>query len=293
MYKIPNDITENNIIIRPMQDSALPFTQKIVHYPAEVRKDEHSNQRLHFHDAIEIHYILEGHGRSVVDNKTYQTEPGDILFIPSNVFHINEITEEDVVSYRLTVDDSYLRDMKIYLEQTPIQTYIKDETARSIYHEMYLEASAKKQEKYSDVFCLANLLRLIVYLTRNFYDKTAEILPSKTKNNKLEMARKAIKYMEENFQRQISFCEMAKSLGYSQYYFSHVFKEVVGCTAVHFLNIIRCNYATVLMSETNYNINEIAEKCGYMTPSYFSQTYKKIMGKNPSDNKSSLKKEHA
>ncbi len=281
MYKTRFDIAEDKIIPH-MPPYTVPFSHNVVTYPPDSPLPE-KEQVLHFHGEVEIHYVLKGHGLSIINNVPFHTAPGDIVFVNPNVLHVNRLGREEVVTYRLMINDEYCKEMHLDLEQEPIKPLIRDRRAEAIVREMYEET--RRIQKHYFIECFAGTLRLLVYLARNHAQENADHVFNQPQSSKHLLAKRAIRYMEAHFTEPLSLGELAESLGYSRYYFSHTFTEIVGCTAVHYLNLLRCNYAGILLANEDYNVSQIASLCGFTNSSYFTQTYKRLKGRLPSSDK--------
>ena len=65
-------------------------------------------------------------------------------------------------------------------------------------------------------------------------------------------------------------------------YARKIFKDKEGQTIFDYLIKKRMNEARHLLNTTNMPVNEIAERVGYFSNSYFSTAFKKYTGMNPS-----------
>ena len=63
---------------------------------------------------------------------------------------------------------------------------------------------------------------------------------------------------------------------------SRDFKKYTGNTVFEYINISRCKTAATLIA-SGMSVSAAANECGFENLSYFSRTYKKYMGKLPSD----------
>lgn len=119
-------------------------------------------------------------------------------------------------------------------------------------------------EKCRD-FCL-NLIKSI-YSTDNFrYSQSI---------------REAIRYIHQNYNRDISLNEVAQYIYRSPEYLSRLFKAETGEKFSSYLTVYRLNKAKDLLLNTDMKIYEIADAVGYTTPSYFSKMYREYMGVAP------------
>lgn len=135
-----------------------------------------------------------------------------------------------------------------------------------------VEEEAKKNLKQESVNkCQEQCEKLI----RKLFDK---------KNGKYsESIEKALNYIHQNYQSDISLVDVAGTIFRSPEYFSRLFKEEVGENFSTYLMLYRLNHAKELLKKTDMKMSEISYAVGYSTQSYFSRLYKKYMGKTPEE----------
>ncbi|MGI5874207.1 MAG: response regulator [Bacillota bacterium] len=92
---------------------------------------------------------------------------------------------------------------------------------------------------------------------------------------------KAVRYMEDNFQKEIGLEDVAKQVYLSTCYFSRLFKQVKGWSFTEYLTHVRMEEARKLLTTTSYSVAEIAMRVGFRDARYFSQVFKKHAGKTP------------
>ena len=74
--------------------------------------------------------------------------------------------------------------------------------------------------------------------------------------------------------------------GFNKDYFGRLFKSKVGMTFGIFYKNFRIRYASRLLSSGRYRVYEVSELLGFSSVDYFSNVFKKITGKTPSQVKS-------
>jgi len=94
---------------------------------------------------------------------------------------------------------------------------------------------------------------------------------------------KACKYIQENFQKDISLDDVSKEVNVSPYYFSKLFKEEVGENFIDYLTGLRIECAKELLLRPVLSIREAGIQSGYADPNYFSRIFKKQTGMTPRD----------
>ena len=105
-------------------------------------------------------------------------------------------------------------------------------------------------------------------------------LESANEKNKILAARK---YIEQNYQRDITISDIAGAVYLSESYFSHQFKKEVGVSAVQYLNCYRIEKAKELLRTQTLNITEIAGSTGFQSLPHFNRIFRKFEKLPPRD----------
>ena len=96
-----------------------------------------------------------------------------------------------------------------------------------------------------------------------------------------QSVREAIRYIHDNYSRDISLNEVAQYIYRSPEYLSRLFKAETGEKFSSYLTSYRLNKAKDMLLHTDMKIYEIAYAVGYTTPSYFSKMYREFVGVAP------------
>jgi AraC-like DNA-binding protein/ligand-binding sensor protein len=112
-------------------------------------------------------------------------------------------------------------------------------------------------------------------------------LEAANEKNKILAARK---YIEQNYQRDITISDIAGAVYLSESYFSHQFKNEVGVSAVQYLNCYRIEKAKELLRTRTLNITEIATKTGFQSLPHFNRIFRKFEKMAPRDFRKKQKK---
>ena len=76
---------------------------------------------------------------------------------------------------------------------------------------------------------------------------------------------------------------IAEALGVSEGHLSRLFKKETGLSITAYLTRFRMRKAMQMLGDLHYKVYEAAEQCGYRDIAYFSATFKKLTGMNPSE----------
>ena len=93
--------------------------------------------------------------------------------------------------------------------------------------------------------------------------------------------KRAEDHIVKNLARKISLEEIAKISGFSAPYFSSIFKEEMGENFSSYLNRLRVEKASALLTNTNFSLSKIGRSCGFEDQSWFSKTFKYYTGLSP------------
>ena len=77
--------------------------------------------------------------------------------------------------------------------------------------------------------------------------------------------------------------DIANDLGISRIHVNRKLRAESGASPSVLLKKTRMEMAAAMIKEKNYTLAEIAERCGFATPSYFSTAFKQYFGKTPSE----------
>ncbi|RXZ83160.1 response regulator [Paenibacillaceae bacterium] len=104
-----------------------------------------------------------------------------------------------------------------------------------------------------------------------------------------DIVQKVIQYMKSNYRDEIGTTRIAEHFQVSPNYLSTVFRQKTGFTIMRFLTELRINKAKELIAEGDVQIQEAAELVGYINPRYFTNLFKKIEGRSPTEYKQMLR----
>ena len=110
----------------------------------------------------------------------------------------------------------------------------------------------------------------------------AKINNYNNKNIKMVL-RKAIDYINEHYNEQLTLNEVAEKIFVSSCYISRMFKKELGKNFVDYLNGLRLEKAKELLKDPKYKTYEIAELVGIPDAHYFSRLFKKYEGLTPTE----------
>ncbi len=247
---------------------------------------------MHYHNAHECYYILEGEREYFVGDKFFMIHKGDFIFIPKGFLHRtagkgatriliyfnNEFLETffkepllkmlfptEPFVYRPSEDDR--KELETLLN-TMLTTYTKEEN------------SELDEESGMDII-IEELLHLFLMIKH----KANTYIPQSFANRHIEAA---ILYISENYKQIKSIDEIAQKLFISKYHLCHLFTKYLGIPIMDYINMLKIKYACELIKSNEYSMMDICMKCGYNSAPYFSTIFKRLKGMTPKEYQKSL-----
>lgn len=114
---------------------------------------------------------------------------------------------------------------------------------------------------------LASIVSETTGLVVRVYEKRSKVLVENAK-----------KFIQANYQSQLSYRDVARELFISPSYFLSLFKRETGTTFVDYLTALRMEKAKQLLLTTNLSVTRIAYDLGFNNSNYFSNIFRKVVG---------------
>ena len=243
----------------------------------------------HWHNAIELIYVLKNNFTVFVNSKRYTLHQGDILYIPSGDIH--EFYSEPPTGIRIFINFE-LTALNPCGEAEYVQTLLRDTWLLPVGSDLNLKVKSqiqaileesKKQESEQRLFYTARMLDVLVLLCRSMPSR----LNIGSRNNSigrkmgLEKIENSFQYIEKNYTEDIHLGDIAKATGFSEYYFSRLFKEITEKSFSRYLAEYRIKKAETLLMNPDYTISEAAYAVGFSSIATFDRQFRQIKGCSP------------
>jgi AraC-like DNA-binding protein len=242
----------------------------------------------HFHPEFELTFIEAPGGSRRVGNHVGQFEGSDLVFIGSNIPHLNFDygirTDYEKVVLQIK-EDFFKNDFITTPELASIYQLFQNSKRVICFSGKTKEIVGKRLkeihhlpnfEQFVEVLSLFQMLA-----TSNEITYLHELPFDDFYNNKEQTRLKVVyAFIENNFQRNITIGEMGELTHLSKAAFCRYFKKMTRLTFTEFLNQFRIEQAKILL-KSDKNVTETCYECGFESLSYFNRIFKKVVGENP------------
>jgi AraC-like DNA-binding protein len=248
---------------------------------------------IHFHDELEVVFVLKGQILLRNGYYTYQLKPGDIFILNDREIHsFSKVGDEENMVMMLQLDLTYFSRYYENLKNNFFVTDMDDdddeslEVLRKLLSRILIDV-LEKGSRY-DQRVIESTHNLIASLQADFHYFVMEdgkfVNETKNKGNKILAARlnRITDYMYDNYYRKLTLSEIAKREHLSIYYLSHVIKEASGLSFQELLNFIRVEESEKLLLGTNKKLGTIAEESGFSALRYYIKHFETWFHVHPS-----------
>ncbi|MBQ6844783.1 MAG: helix-turn-helix transcriptional regulator [Agathobacter sp.] len=124
----------------------------------------------------------------------------------------------------------------------------------------------------------------LTLLNRNMMeDFVQQVRNSKENAHVSSQMQTTINYIDMHIREPLSIAILAKQLGYTEYYFSHKFKQETGKSLKQYILEKKIEEAKLLLSGTQMGIQEISDELNFGSRSYFYTCFQKQTGISPKE----------
>lgn len=246
---------------------------------------------IHFHDDMEVVYVLEGTVGLKNGYYSYTLKQGDIFILNDREIHSFTKTGEDNMVMMLQLDLEYFSKYYENLKNNFFVTDMHDpedeslEILRNLLATIMMEIMQKGYGYEHKVIETAhNLFSSLMADFQYFLMEDGKFINGeKNKGNKILAGRmnRITDYMYENYTRKLTLNEIANMEHLSIYYLSHVIKEATGLNFQDLLSFIRVEESEKLLLGTGKKIGAISDEMGFSAVRYYIKHFRTWFGMHP------------
>jgi len=233
------------------------------------------NNNLHYHNCLEIGFVVDGNGTEMINNQLYSFDINSISIIPKECIHDSHI-------FRHSNGDSESIWQFIFVDLDALGITCdnfagflsNDSRLATLFHYMFVELESQPNG-YQEVF--TNLLSsFLIYANRLAPDTSiirTELLPP-------DMSY-LIQRIHTSYAEDLTVEQLAKECNMSISTFCRAFKQHFSKSPYAYLISMRLTIVQHLLQTTDLSILEISSTAGFNSLSSLNRLFKKEFGVSP------------
>lgn len=243
--------------------------------------DWHST--LHTHECTEIFYVVGGSGKFNIEGNLLPVTTDDMVIVNPNVEHTEVSYNKRPLEYIVLGVEGLEYSAGEDADERWFMTNLQNarEALLHALREMLREIEFKAVGY--ELICQDLLEVLILRLMRH---AGLQFLPTKTEHRK--PGRKPSKecaavrhYIDNHFKENINLDMLSELVHVNKYYMVHSFTKEYGISPINYLISRRIEESKYLLSDTDHSLSQISHMLGFSSPSYFSQSFRRLEGMSP------------
>ncbi|MBS6749951.1 MAG: AraC family transcriptional regulator [Firmicutes bacterium] len=221
--------------------------------------DWHST--LHTHACTEIFYVVGGSGKFNIEGKLLPVTTDDMVIVNPNVEHTEVSYNKRPLEYIVLGVEGLEYSAGEDADERWFMTNMQNarEALLHALREMLREIEYKAVGY--ELICQDLLEVLILRLMRH---AGLQFLPT---NN--------------HFKENINLDMLSELVHVNKYYMVHSFTKEYGISPINYLISRRIEESKYLLSDTDHSLSQISHMLGFSSPSYFSQSFRRLEGMSP------------
>lgn len=243
----------------------------------------------HYHEDIEIIYVLEGSFFASVSGHEYSISSGDLLLINSKEPHAFRrypscryicLQFDPFILFstsRTSFEAKYIMPF-IMSSSSPQRVISANELASTNIGSLVEDANREfsKREYGFELAVRSDICQIFLWFLRKWHAQGVNMnISASMRSEDIARLEGVLKYIDENFMHTVSAEKMASMCNMSYSYFSRFFKASIGETFSEYLTYVRVTEAEKLLVSTSRNVSQIAMETGFSNASYFITQFKR------------------
>lgn len=241
-------------------------------YWISVKSGGNQMPSMHSHDSYELYYLEAGRREYFVEEKLFSVCAGEFVLIPPGKLH----RTGGQYGTRILADFSASFLTEFY---SPKMT----EQLLRCFQNVKLTPEGVQQEtcKYLIKKLLGCQDRTAVALTLGMLLQELGQCGAETLQD--DPVSPIVAYINENYAHINTIDQIAAQFYISKFHLCRVFKAAMQITVVDYLNQVRIKNACRFLEAEDADVAEISARCGFNSPAYFSNVFKRITGRSPTE----------
>ena len=259
-------------------------------------QDNLEKSTWHYHNNFEISFITEGSGKRIVADSIEEFQPGDLVFIGSNLPHVWIAEREHSLPSERALEMVFLqfsaniffpqmlalaefKNIRRALELSERGIQIVGQTLNEVSEIMLQLPYLKGFDRMNNFF---RLMDIIGKSSSNISLASEEFMRKRftTGNRRIAMLHD---YLMNHYREDIDLKKLADLVSMAEGSLCRFFRMNVGTSIFEYLNRIKVDFACKLLMDPDIGIMDVCLDSGFNNLSHFNKQFRKNTGATPTE----------
>jgi len=246
----------------------------------------------HFHNFYEMHILLDSHANHIIEGNLYRINMFDIVCLKPYLLHKSEYPQGPpkkrlIIQFHLPDYEDILHPElteALSIFEAPLPIYRFDQKLQDNFISL-LNEIFQASKSGSPINKLTIHSRFLALICMIYQYRSSNIYEPESLSATAAKIYAITAYIHNHYSEELSLASLSKQFYLSNYYLSHLFKEITGFTLINYIQMTRIRNAQQLLLFTDKKITDIAEQCGFDSFSQFNRVFNKFCDTSPRDYK--------
>lgn len=277
MYTTEPNVSKDSVYYRGNQKDTMLSSLAMINCLGHYIYQAGYNLKRESFDSFLIMYIKKGSMNICINNNSFTLHENDSIVLNCYVPHSYGTTHGAEVIW-------------LHIAGTPIYNATLNicNNNHGIIPSSYCARISNLCEYLLDYFATDNNTICDYTISKMLYNSIIDICKeiNNTNCNNIHITgadaiNRTIHYIKDNYNKNITVCELADMASFSKYYYIRVFKAITGATPHEYIINERLWHASFLIQNTTMSFKDIAYTTGFTDECSFHNTFKRIKGCTP------------
>lgn len=267
-------------------------------------------RELHSHDYYQICYVDKGEVLHCTENGAVHLRYGDAFIVPPGYIHRIDFSGSNPLIYSLSFEESLFHPGFCYSNVYHFMTALKLDTFDEKHIDVQMKVVLNDSQRATMKALMESLMReeqstcppelkaaasliaaVMCILSQAYFRDNTEDSKFQKISHYEEIMDNCLEYINERFTQPLTSDMLARQFAFSKSMFTILFQQYTGMTPKHYIISKRMEYAGMLLSTTEFSINEVSLMVGYQYFSTFYRNFTRYFGLTPSEFRAHLEKQ--
>lgn len=253
-------------------------------YPLSLSLNSFKRQVFSRQSSLEFSYVLKGAYEVVTEHFSHELREGELVIIaPGDIHMIRGIGAEEHAILTIHIDFSCFPPAMVgNVRETFCSSICTRENQTGLLRELEGKIGELLLALLREEKSLLHMNRRMMELVELAAEQQEDIERLPLRSEQQENYMKAIRYIDENYRRELRLSDVAEMLSFSVPYTSRLFRKYTGLPFVRYLAEVRVRASLEALLAGTDSIEKIAAECGMPNSKAYTTAFREMYGIVPS-----------